>query len=69
MATNPYIAAADKADHLANRLAIVDRGKVAVQGTPETLKRDLHGDSVTLELADGRPDEAARVVAELGDVD
>ena len=42
----------DEADRLAARLAIVDAGRVVVEGTPETLKRALHGDTVVVELAE-----------------
>ena len=59
----------EEADHLARRIAIVSRGKVAVEGTPEALKRGLLGDSVTVELENGRIDEAARIVTELGAVE
>src|SRR5262249_35548280 len=38
------------ADHLAHRLAIVDHGRVAVEGTPEQLKSELRGDVVQVEL-------------------
>jgi ABC-2 type transport system ATP-binding protein len=41
----------EEADHLASRLAIVDRGRVVVAGTPDELKGELHGDAVHLELA------------------
>jgi ABC-2 type transport system ATP-binding protein len=41
----------DEADRLAARLAIVDAGRVVVEGTPEELKRELHGDTVVVELA------------------
>ena len=41
----------DEADRLAHRLAIVDHGRVAVEGTPEALKRELHGDTVVVEVA------------------
>src|SRR3954464_7615902 len=40
----------DEADRLADRLAIVDRGRVVVEGTPEELKRELRGDTVQVEL-------------------
>jgi ABC-2 type transport system ATP-binding protein len=43
----------EEADHLASRLAIVDRGRVVVAGTPDELKGELHGDAVHLELANG----------------
>jgi ABC-2 type transport system ATP-binding protein len=42
----------EEADHLAQRLAIVDRGKVVIEGTPEGLKGELRGDSVEIELED-----------------
>jgi ABC-2 type transport system ATP-binding protein len=58
----------EEADHLADRLAIVSRGRVVVEGTPEDLKRDLRGDSVTAELADGRGQEAEAVVRALTEV-
>jgi ABC-2 type transport system ATP-binding protein len=41
----------EEADQLADRLAIISRGKVVVQGTPEELKRTLRGEAVTVELA------------------
>ena len=40
----------DEADRMADRLAIVDAGRVVVEGTPEELKRGLHGDTVQVEL-------------------
>ena len=45
----------EEADRLADQLAIVDRGKVVADGTPEALKAELRGDAVQVELADGRP--------------
>jgi ABC-2 type transport system ATP-binding protein len=41
----------EEADQLAARVAIVDRGKVLAEGTPEELKRQLRGDAVHIELA------------------
>jgi ABC-2 type transport system ATP-binding protein len=38
------------ADQLAQSLAIVDRGRIVVQGTPNELKAKLHGDAITLAL-------------------
>ena len=55
----------EEADQLANRLAIVSRGRIAVSGRPEGLKRALRGDAVTVELVDGRVDEAEAVVTAL----
>ena len=42
----------DEADHLADRLAIVDHGRVVVEGTPDELKSTLRGDSVMVEVGD-----------------
>jgi len=52
----------DEADHLADRLAIVDHGRVVAAGTPEELKSALRGDAVQVELAEG--DSQARAVLE-----
>jgi ABC-2 type transport system ATP-binding protein len=40
----------DEADQLADRLAIIDHGRVVVDGKPEQLKSELKGDTVQLEL-------------------
>jgi ABC-2 type transport system ATP-binding protein len=45
----------EEADQLAARLAIVDRGKVVVDGTPDELKRELRGDAIHVELAGSEP--------------
>ena len=58
----------EEADELSDRLAIVSRGRVVVEGTPEELKSGLVGDAVTLELADGKVARAQEVVASLGGV-
>ncbi len=56
----------DEADQLAERLAIVDRGQLITEGTPDQLKSELLGDSVVAELApDADTEKAARVVAEV----
>jgi ABC-2 type transport system ATP-binding protein len=48
----------EEADQLAGRLAIVDRGAVVVEGTPEELKGELRGDAIHVQLR-GAPDQAA----------
>ena len=58
----------EEADHLADRLAIVSRGHVVAEGTPEALKRELRGDAVTVELADGRCEDAERTLRTLAEV-
>jgi ABC-2 type transport system ATP-binding protein len=54
----------EEADQLADRLAIVSRGQVVVEGTPDELKRGLQGELVTVELqeTDGRAEDAVAVV-------
>jgi len=62
----------EEADRLASRLAIVDRGRIVVEGAPDQLKRDLQGDSIHVELA-GPEEGGARAalgrVAELTDLE
>ena len=53
----------DEADQLADRLAIVDHGRVVVEGAPDELKRELHGDTIQAELAPGT--DVARAAAVL----
>jgi ABC-2 type transport system ATP-binding protein len=50
----------EEADQLADRLVIIDRGRIVAEGTPEELKGGLHGDAVQVELADAGQQEAAR---------
>jgi ABC-2 type transport system ATP-binding protein len=58
----------EEADRLAERVAIVSRGRIVVEGTPEELKRDLQGESVSVELSEqnGRLADAERIVAGIG---
>ena len=57
----------EEADRLAQRVAIVSRGRIVVAGTPEELKRGLQGESVSVELREtnGRIGDAERVVTEI----
>ena len=50
----------EEADRLAGQLAIVDHGKIVAEGTPETLKAALRGDSVHVELVDPDTDGSVR---------
>jgi ABC-2 type transport system ATP-binding protein len=50
----------EEADRLARRLAIVDHGAIVVEGTPDELKAQLHGDAIQVELADAGGDGRAR---------
>ena len=42
----------EEADRLAGRLAIVDRGRVVAEGSPDELKGQLRGDAIQVELGD-----------------
>jgi ABC-2 type transport system ATP-binding protein len=62
----------EEADQLAGRLAIVDHGRIVVEGTPEELKSELRGDTVNIELksADAAPAALGRLAQldELNDI-
>jgi ABC-2 type transport system ATP-binding protein len=62
----------EEADGLARRLAIVDRGKVVAEGTPDELKGELRGDAIVVELEesplDGEVRRALDKVPDLYDV-
>jgi ABC-2 type transport system ATP-binding protein len=56
----------DEADRLADRLAIIDHGRLLVLDTPDALKRRV-GEGDVLEIAfDGRGDDAEKALAHLG---
>jgi ABC-2 type transport system ATP-binding protein len=52
----------DEADRLADRLTIVDNGRVVAEGTPDGLKGELRGDAVHLELREPPDEQRARSV-------
>jgi ABC-2 type transport system ATP-binding protein len=55
----------EEADHLADRIAVLDHGRIVAQGTPEELKRRIPGAHIRLRLADAASlAEAARLIAE-----
>jgi ABC-2 type transport system ATP-binding protein len=61
----------EEADQLAARLAIVDRGKVVAEGSPDELKRELRGDAIHVELeasANGAATGALTGVAGIRDI-
>jgi len=43
----------DEADALCDRLAIIDHGRIVIEGTPADLKRQVAGDVVTIGVKDG----------------
>jgi ABC-2 type transport system ATP-binding protein len=50
----------EEADHLAQRVAIIDHGQIVVEGTPEGLKAELRGDAIQVGLAETLPEAAVR---------
>jgi ABC-2 type transport system ATP-binding protein len=49
----------EEADRLADRLAIVDHGRIVAEGTPNELKGELRGDAIQVELNDPQADGQA----------
>jgi ABC-2 type transport system ATP-binding protein len=55
----------DEADHLADRIAVLDHGRIVADGTPEELKRRIPGAHIRLRFADAASlAEAARSLPE-----
>ena len=49
----------DEADHLADRVVIIDEGVVVTEGTPDQLRSELRGDAIQVELVSGASSEQA----------
>jgi ABC-2 type transport system ATP-binding protein len=58
----------EEADRLAERVAIVSRGRIVVEGAPDVLKRQLRGELVTVELGEHHDGKATGIVERLEDV-
>jgi ABC-2 type transport system ATP-binding protein len=52
----------EEADQLADRVAVLDRGRLIAEGTPAELKRLIPGGSIRVEFADARALDAAASV-------
>ena len=51
--------ALDEADELADHIAVLDRGRIVAEGTPDELKRKIPGGHVSLRFADAAGYESA----------
>ena len=55
----------DEADELADRIAVLDQGKLVAEGTPDELKRRIPGGHIRLQFADASGlESAARTLGE-----
>ncbi len=58
----------EEADQLAATVAIVERGRIVAQGSPDALKRELRGDAIQVELAADSNGNVTTALAALGDI-
>jgi ABC-2 type transport system ATP-binding protein len=56
----------EEADQLADNVAIIDRGGIVAEGTPDSLKAQIGSPHIQLQLAEGSVAGAERVCAEIG---
>jgi ABC-2 type transport system ATP-binding protein len=56
----------EEADQLADNVAIIDRGKIVAEGTPESLKAQIGNPHIQLQLAEGSVAEAEEVCSAIG---
>jgi ABC-2 type transport system ATP-binding protein len=60
----------EEIDALADRVAIIDRGKIIAEGTPTELKSQVGGDRLTVRIREfAERQEAERALASLNDLD
>ncbi|HII07465.1 MAG TPA: ATP-binding cassette domain-containing protein [Methanotrichaceae archaeon] len=59
----------EEADHLCERVAIIDQGKIVALDTPENLKDLIGADIITLEVDDGVTDEQVHAFSKFDGVE
>jgi ABC-2 type transport system ATP-binding protein len=58
----------EEADQLADRIGIIDRGRIVAEGTPDSLKAAIGNPHIRLQLEEGSIVEAERVCKEIGNL-
>src|SRR5262245_50080652 len=56
----------EEADQLADRVGIIDAGKIVAEGTPASLKAEVGRPHLEVVLTDGTPEQAEEVLARFG---
>jgi ABC-2 type transport system ATP-binding protein len=56
----------EEADQLADHVAIIDRGRIVAEGTPDSLKSEVGNPHIQLQLAEGSIARAEEVCARVG---
>jgi len=57
----------EEADQLADRVGIIDAGKISAEGTPSELKAEVGGSHLEIAVEDGQAERAREVVSAFGD--
>jgi ABC-2 type transport system ATP-binding protein len=57
----------EEADQLADRVGIIDEGRMAAEGTPQSLKAQIGRPHLELILSDGNQDAAEEILARFGE--
>jgi ABC-2 type transport system ATP-binding protein len=54
----------EEADQLADRIVVIDKGKVVAEGTPNQLKKSVGNATLAIEISNQKQVEAAAIIAE-----
>src|SRR4051794_22051381 len=58
----------EEADQLADRVGIIDDGRIVAEGTPESLKAEMRASHLELRIAEGGAERAREVLAGFGEL-